>query len=184
MGCKVTPVRNLTVFPKMVCTYMIIVFIVQGETMQQFKLEVLKDTKPEMEEEFTVRLQSVKSTGIFPSGAATINRIASEAFILVGANNDPHGFLAFAVLEQPLRIEENQGYLELSVIRKFGDTGMSALHSFSFLTLPVPIPDEGKKLTETFIFALLCGVSKDFMKALKAFIKPFEAPQRSVQIKM
>ena len=31
--------------------------------------------------------------------------------------------------------------------------------------------------------ALLCGASKGFMKALKAFIKLFEAPQRSVKIK-
>ena len=31
---------------------------------------------------------------------------------------------------------------------------------------------------------LLCGASKGFMKALKALIKPFEAPQRSVEIKI
>ena len=30
-----------------------------------------------------------------------------------------------------------------------------------------------------FIFTLLCGALKDFMKELKALIKPFEAPQRS-----
>ena len=35
-----------------------------------------------------------------------------------------------------------------------------------------------------FIFTLLCGASKGFMKALKVFIKPFEAPQRSVKIKI
>ena len=40
-----------------------------------------------------------------------------------------------------------------------------------------------KKLTYTFIFALLCGASKGFMKALKAFIKPFDPPQRSLKIK-
>ena len=34
------------------------------------------------------------------------------------------------------------------------------------------------------MFALLCGASRDFMKALKAFRKPFEAPQRSVKIKI
>ena len=51
------------------------------------------------------------------------------------------------------------------------------------LTLPAPIPDEGKKLIEIFIFTLLCGGTKGFMKVLKAFIKPFEAPQRSVKIK-
>ena len=31
---------------------------------------------------------------------------------------------------------------------------------------------------------LLCGASKSFMKALKAFKKPFEAPQRIVKIKI
>ena len=33
-----------------------------------------------------------------------------------------------------------------------------------------------------FIFTLLCSASIGFMKALKAFIKPFEAPQRNVKI--
>ena len=50
--------------------------------------------------------------------------------------------------------------------------------------LNVPIPDKVKKLSQIFIFTLLCGASKGFMKALKAFIKPFEAPQRSVKIKI
>ena len=35
-----------------------------------------------------------------------------------------------------------------------------------------------------FIFTLLCGASKGFMKAFKASIKPFEAVQRSVKIKI
>ena len=35
-----------------------------------------------------------------------------------------------------------------------------------------------------FIFTRLCGASKDFMKASKAFIKLFEAPQRSVKVKI
>ena len=30
----------------------------------------------------------------------------------------------------------------------------------------------------------LCGTSKGFMKAFKAFIKPFETPQKSVKIKI
>ena len=41
-----------------------------------------------------------------------------------------------------------------------------------------------KKLSEIFIFSLLSGVSKGFMKVFKAFLKPFEARQRSVKIKM
>ena len=52
------------------------------------------------------------------------------------------------------------------------------------LILAIPILDEEKKLRSIFIFILLCGASKGFMKALKAFIKPFEAPQRSVKIKI
>ena len=52
------------------------------------------------------------------------------------------------------------------------------------LTLPVPTPDEEKKLSWIFIFALLCGASKGLMKALKAFIKLLEVPQRSVKIKI
>ena len=39
----------------------------------------------------------------------------------------------------------------------------------TLLTLAVPVLDKA---------------SKGFMKALKAFIKPFEAPQRSVKIKI
>ena len=35
-----------------------------------------------------------------------------------------------------------------------------------------------------FIITLLCGVSKGFMKVLQAFIKPFEASQKSVKIKI
>ena len=51
-------------------------------------------------------------------------------------------------------------------------------------TYPVPIPDKEKKLTSIFIFTLLCGASKGFIKVLNAFIKPFEVPQRSVKIKI
>ena len=51
------------------------------------------------------------------------------------------------------------------------------------LALLVSIPDEEKKLSWIFIFTLLCGVSKGFLKAFKAFKKPFEAPQRSAKIK-
>ena len=35
-----------------------------------------------------------------------------------------------------------------------------------------------------FFFSLLCGASKGFMEAFKAFIKRFEAPLRSVKIKV
>ena len=47
-----------------------------------------------------------------------------------------------------------------------------------------PVQDEEKKLTQIIIFTLLCGASKGFMKALKAFIKSFKAPERSMKIKI
>ena len=50
------------------------------------------------------------------------------------------------------------------------------------LTLPIPIADEERKLKLYFHTSLWCR--KGFMKPLKAFMKPFEAPQRSVKIKM
>ena len=52
------------------------------------------------------------------------------------------------------------------------------------LTLPVPLPNKKRKLTLIFIFILLCGPSKGFVKFLKAFEKPFEAPQKSVKMKI
>ena len=55
------------------------------------------------------------------------------------------------------------------------------------LTLSAPYISESCikiKTNLNFYFTLLCGPSKGFMKALKAFIKSFEAPQRSVKIKI
>ena len=39
-----------------------------------------------------------------------------------------------------------------------------------FLILPVPIPDEEKKLTEIFIFTRLCGAPKGFMKVFNFYL--------------
>ena len=50
----------------------------------------------------------------------------------------------------------------------------------NILTFPVPIPDEVRKLTKFFNTTFLCAASKGYMKAFKA---PFEASQRSVEIK-
>ena len=38
--------------------------------------------------------------------------------------------------------------------------------------------------TNSFFFTLLCGASKGFTRAFKAFIKPFEGSQRSEKIKI
>ena len=54
------------------------------------------------------------------------------------------------------------------------------------LTLPAPCISESfvkMEINLIFFFALVCAVWKGFMKPFNAFIKPFEAPQRSVKIK-
>ena len=47
---------------------------------------------------------------------------------------------------------------------------------FYCLTLPVRFLGEEKKIKLNFYFHTSCGASKDFLKALTASIKPFEAP--------
>ena len=79
----------------------------------------------------------------------------------------------------------NQITLKVTVDKTFGyEDKEFPYFTQNFLTLTAPIPDQEKKLTQIFIFTLLCGALKGFMKALKAFIKPFEVPQRSVKTKI
>ena len=56
-------------------------------------------------------------------------------------------------------------------------------HQF-FLMLTLPAPCILESSSKIFIFTFLCGASKGFMKAFKAFIKPFETPQTSAKIKI
>ena len=51
------------------------------------------------------------------------------------------------------------------------------------LFLPVPIAEEDRKLT-SILFSHFIVVPQGFMNALNALTKPFEAPQRSVKIKI
>ena len=44
-------------------------------------------------------------------------------------------------------------------------------------------PERREKINLSFIFTILCGPLKGFIKALKTFIKPFEPPQINVKIK-
>ena len=53
---------------------------------------------------------------------------------------------------------------------------------FLMLTFSVPIPDKEKKLTQIFIFIVLCDASKAFIKAFNAFINRFESPQKKIKI--
>ena len=84
-----------------------------------------------------------------------------------------------------------EDYVESSTDQENGVTfRMNAIFQILFYGValgrrntPLKIPDEEKKLNSAFIFTLLCGASKVFIKATKDFIKPFETPQRSMKIK-
>ena len=84
------------------------------------------------------------------------------------------------VLEAKSKYKINRQFIILPVHVDRKNPRQSGSITNRIITLPVPIPDE-RKLTQFFIFTLLCGASKGFMKA---FIKPFERPQRSVKIKI
>ena len=71
----------------------------------------------------------------------------------------------------------NTNLLHATAVIKRNDTKVLRIN----LTLPAPCISESyikEKLTYIFIFTFLCGISKGALKDLKAFIKPFEAPQR------
>ena len=56
--------------------------------------------------------------------------------------------------------------------------------NFSFFISIKLLPQLSYYILTDSLFKLLCRASKGFLKAFKAFIKPFEAPQRSVKIKI
>ena len=65
------------------------------------------------------------------------------------------------------------------------ETILGRMLTVLLLTLPVPYISESCikiKVKLNFHFQILCRASKCFMKAFKTFIKPFEAPKRSVKI--
>ena len=72
--------------------------------------------------------------------------------------------------------------LYVSIKKSLNEILMKSLN-LTFLTFPVPIPDEERKLTLIYIF-IHCAAANGFVKALKTFTKPFETPQRSVKLKI
>ena len=61
--------------------------------------------------------------------------------------------------------------------------GYYLINFYVYTSRPEPGQDPGRRKKINFFFTLFCGASKGFMKVLKAFIKSFEAPQRSVKMK-
>ena len=73
------------------------------------------------------------------------------------------------------------GWVTIYVYQEVREKSSACL---SLLTLSVPcISKSCIEIKVKLNFHTFCGASKDFMKAIKTFIKPFEAPQRSVKTK-
>ncbi|XP_057301693.1 adhesion G-protein coupled receptor V1-like isoform X2 [Hydractinia symbiolongicarpus] len=92
--------------------------------LEQIELRVLSDLKPEPNENFIINLTSVDTSGISKTGAAILDPSTKQAFISLGASNDPHGVFEFSPVQQPIYIKENIGILELMIIRRYGKLGV------------------------------------------------------------
>ena len=117
-----------------------------------------------------------------------IQSYSSERFQRVNINSDfsewckillgvPQGSILGSLLFN-IFINDIFYFMQDALICNFTDD--SSLYSIEdnfkevkvMLTLPASILDEEKKLTKIFIFTLLCGASKGFMKAFTALLKP------------
>ena len=75
---------------------------------------------------------------------------------------------------------------------QFGDFSIKRSSSEKLLDVKIeaklnpsrPDPGQREKIDWNVLFNFFCSASKDFAKTLKTFIKPFEAPQKSVKIKI
>ena len=86
--------------------------------------------------------------------------------------------------EQFLKRQLVRSAIQIAVKNNISNLEHTQYHTRNKLTFPVPIPDKERKLSSISIFTLYCGASNGLMKAFKSFIRPFEAPQSSVKIKI
>ena len=84
----------------------------------------MNDSTPENHEIFTVRLSDPITTGISPTGAATLVPGDSTATVVIGASDEPHGIIEFAPQSQPIRVTENVGTVDLRLVRIMGNIGV------------------------------------------------------------
>lgn len=103
--------------------FVINVHLLQAVLLEQIELRVLSDLKPEPNENFIINLTSVETSGISKTGAAILDPSTKQAFISLGASNDPHGVFEFTPVQQPIHIKEDIRILELMIIRRYGKFG-------------------------------------------------------------
>ena len=95
----------------------------QSTTAAVLNLTTNNDSIPEQSETFTVQLSNPVTVGISQTGAATLVSGHSTAFVTIGPSDEPHGVIEFASITQPVRVNEGQGKVDLSVVRLKGKIG-------------------------------------------------------------
>ncbi len=81
------------------------------------------DPIPEKNEQFTIRLSNPVTLGISSTGAAILVAGDATATVVIGANDEPHGIVEFAPINQPIRVKENVGQQVLKIVRNMGRIG-------------------------------------------------------------
>ena len=100
-----------------------ITFYTQGQLLESIPLFVISDDTPEINEEFQITLSNVQTTGISPTGAATLDPQGSIASVTIQASDEPHGVFSFAQGSEVVMVAEGNMTVQLFVDRKFGSIG-------------------------------------------------------------
>ncbi|XP_041464132.1 adhesion G-protein coupled receptor V1-like [Lytechinus variegatus] len=95
----------------------------EGELMKEVTLESLPDETPETNENFQIILTNVQTTGVSPTGAASIDPQGASASINIGASDEPHGVFSFAQGSLQVATPEGDRLVQLFVERKYGAIG-------------------------------------------------------------
>ncbi|XP_030832667.1 adhesion G-protein coupled receptor V1 isoform X3 [Strongylocentrotus purpuratus] len=95
----------------------------QGELLKEVTLESLPDETPETNENFQIILTDVQTTGVSPTGAASIDPQGASASINIGASDEPHGVFSFAQGSLLVATPEGDRLVQLFVERKYGAIG-------------------------------------------------------------
>ena len=98
-------------------------FCPQSTIRNDIQLQVRLDSIPETTEKFKLTLYNVTTTGLSQSGAARLDPSGSDAWIVIGASNYPHGVIEFSEIAQPMKVKESDKSFEVRIVRHFGKLG-------------------------------------------------------------
>uniref|UniRef100_A0A1I8J347 Cadherin domain-containing protein n=1 Tax=Macrostomum lignano TaxID=282301 RepID=A0A1I8J347_9PLAT len=89
---------------------------------------ILEDSKPSVDESFSIQLVGVNTSGVETSGAAQIDATKREMVLTVRAHNRPHGLFQLASGTLNQTTDEVNKTVSILVLRKFGSIGRVRVH--------------------------------------------------------